>query len=925
MRLVPFSDAAPSAIVCRLLGTDIVVGRDAEIAAGERFLDAILDSTHALVLEGEPGIGKTTIWRETARRAGERGYRVVTARPAQAEASLSFAGLGDLLAGVPEAALDRIPVPQRHALEIALLRRAPTGPPREPRAVAVALFSTLVAIDEPLVVAVDDAQWLDRPTAAALAFAARRLEREQIGFLVSVRAQDGRRPSFDSAFAEQRRSVLRIGPLSLAALQAIIKERVGCSFPRPTLVRIEQVSGGNPFYALEIARELADHGDSGVVGSLPIPDDLRRLVLAHIRKLPSATRDALLTISALADPGTDDIDEASLGPALAGDVIRVEPSGRIRFSHPLFASAVYETATPSRRRDLHARLAGRVGDPEERARHLALAASGPDEVVARALDEAARQARARGAIDAAVELEQQALRLTPPARSDAAAHRGVSLGELLFAAGDTSGARAALQAVVERTCAGEVHSTALALLGMVRWFEGAWDEGIRLAEDALQGVDDPAVRAQIHFRISCVCDWDVARGAAHARAALELLDEAREPGLYSAALLSLAEWELKAGRGATEEAVAHALALQQQAEGWQRSHVPAYWARLTDDFATARARHEAWLERGRAEQDDPVVCHELMHLGVLAFLTGDPGRAATLLAEALALAERGGDVIFERSAQAWLAHVEAHLGLVEEARARAEHLLAHVGSYPLSEARPRQTLGFLALSLGDAREADLHFTRADELLGATGMREPADHRFHADHIEAVLALGELERAEALLGRLEERARTLPRPWTLAVASRCRGLLQAGRGEREDAVASLQGALTWHERLDMPFELARTLLCLGQVQRRRNRRRAAREALADALELFERLPAPLWAERTRAEIARIGVRRAPEELTVNEQRVAELAAAGLTNREIAAKLFLSRRTVEANLARAYRKLGIRSRAELGAQMAVRERA
>jgi len=202
------------------------------------------------------------------------------------------------------------------------------------------------------------------------------------------------------------------------------------------------------------------------------------------------------------------------------------------------------------------------------------------------------------------------------------------------------------------------------------------------------------------------------------------------------------------------------------------------------------------------------------------------------------------------------------------------------------------------------------------------MREPADHRFQADHIEAVLALGELERAEALLGRLEERARALSRPWTLAVASRCRGLLQAGQGQLEGAVESLHDALTWHGRLDMPFELARTLLCLGQVQRRRNRRREAREALARALELFERLPAPLWAERAREEIDRIGVRRAPEELTVNEQRVAELAAAGLTNREIAAKLFLSRRTVEANLARAYRKLGIRSRAELGAQMAVR---
>ncbi len=899
----------------------LVVGRDAELTAADRFLDAIRDSPQALVLEGEPGIGKTTLWRETARRAGERGYRVLAARPAQAEASLSFAGLGDLLSGLPEAALDRIPEPRRRALEIALLRRAPTGLPLEQRAVAVALLSLLGAMDEPLLVAVDDAQWLDQPTAAALAFAARRLERERVGFLVSVRAGDERPPTFDRALVDERRSLLHVGPLSLAGLQAVIKERLGRSFPRPTLVRIEKVSGGNPFYALEIARELLARGDVGTSGSLPVPDDLRRVVLAHIRKVPADTREALLTASALAEPSTEDVDETSLEPALHADLVRIEAGGRIRFRHPLYASAVYEATTPGRRRQLHARLAGRVEDAEERARHLALAASGPDEVVARALDEAARQARSRGAVDAAVQLTEQALRLTPPGRGEALGRRGLALGELRFAAGDTVGARQALKAVVERGRPGEVLSTALALLGMVRWFEGAWDEGIRLAEEALEGVADPAVRAQIHFRVSCVCDWDIERGAAHARAALDLLDETAEPGLYSAALLSLAEWELKAGRGADEEAVGRAIALQQAAEGWQRSHVPAYWARLTDDFETARLRHEAWLERGRAESDDPVVCHELMHLGVLAFLTGEPRRAATLLAEALELAERAGDVIFERSAQAWLAHVEAHLGLVAEARARAEQLLAHLGGYPLSEARPRETLGFLALSLGDERGADRHFARADELLRAAGMQEPADHRFQADHLEAVVALGDLERAQALLERLEERGRVFPRPWTLAMAARCRGLLLAARGDLAAAEAALAKALAAHERLAMPFETARTLLWHGCLQRRRNARKAARATLARALELFETVGTPLWAERARAELARVGIRRAPEELTEGEARVAEMAAAGLTNREIAERLFLSRRTVETNLARAYRKLGIRSRAELGATMAL----
>ncbi len=888
------------------------------------FLEGVATGARALVLEGEPGIGKTTVWEDVVARGRDLGCLVLSSRPAPSEARLSFAGLGDLLANVPDSTLDAIPDPQRHALEIALLRRAASGPPPGRRAIAIALHSMLksCAALRPVVIGVDDAQWLDPPTASALEFVVRRLGDERVGIVTSVRIEDGRPPTFDQAVNEETRVVARLGPLSLASLHQVIKERLGHSFPRPTLVRIERASRGNPFHALEIARELDAAGAIGSNADLPVPKDLRRLVLSHIRRLPRETRDALFTASALADPTTDHVDETTLGPAVEADVIRVERDGRILFSHPLFASVVYDAATPTRRRDLHARLAGRVGHAEERARHLALAASEPDEVVARALDDACGTARSRGAVDAAARLKREALRLTPPARAEAVGRRGAELGELLFAAGDTPGARVALRTVVDGTPAGVVRSTALAVLGMVRWFEGAWDEGIRLAEEALDGVDDREVRAEIHFRISCVCDWDILRGAEHARAALELLDEQTEPELYSAALLSLAECELKAGRGADDKAVARGIVLQETAEGWQRSHVPAYWARLIDDFETSRARHEEWLECGRQAQDDPVVCHELMHLGVLAFLTGDPREADHMLEEAVDLAQRAGDVIFETSASAWRAHVHAQLGRVDEARATVADLLSRLGNYPLTEVRPRETLGFLALSLGDDAEADRQYTRADELIEATGMREPADHRFHGDHIEAAVALGELERAEALLARLEARGRVLPRPWTLAVAARCRGLLLAARGDLEGAERSLEGALGHHERLEMPFELARTLLCLGRVQRRRKERSAARMTLERAIEIFEGLATPLWADRTCEEISRIGIRRAPQELTVNEERVAELAASGLTNKEIAAQLFMSRRTVEANLARAYRKLGIGTRAELGAIMAQR---
>ncbi len=905
---------------------NLVVGRDQELAAADRFLDAVPDGLCAFVLEGEPGIGKTTVWREALRQAEERGFRVFACRPAEAEARLSFASLGDLLAGVEDSTLDTIPVPQRNAVEIALLRREPSGAPPDERAIAVAVLSVLrvAAKVQPVVVAVDDVQWIDPPTASVLEFVVRRLEMEPVGFLASVRVEDERPRTFDLAIDDEHRRTVRVGPLSLGSLHQMIKERLGRSFPRPTLVRIERASRGNPFHALEIARELGAIGDPGPGGALPVPEDLRKLLKARIRRLPAETRSALLIASALSEPTTVDTGEAKLESAVEAEVVHIENDGRVVFTHPLFASAVYDAATPKRRRELHKVLAEAVHDPEQRARHLALAAEGPDETVADALDKACERARSRGAIEAAVTLEREAQRLTPPSLPEARYRRTVSLGELLFTAGDTPAARDVLEKLVAETESDPWRSEALAVLGMVRWYDGGWEEGIRLCEQALQGMDDRMRRGRLHAQLAWMGE-DIPWAAEHARAAVSLLDEQDEPGMYSEALLSRAEWELKEGLGADEDAVSRGILLQESASQWERTHVPATWPRLTDDFATARRRTEELLERARAEEDEVSVCQYLMLLAWLAWLTGDLLEADGLLEETLDLSRRAGHAIFETSVDTMRAQVDGQLGRVADVRAAVDRVLAELESSPSSlfEARCHEALGFLALSLREDADADREYTRADELIESMGMREPADYRFHGDHIEVIVALGQLERAAELLERLEARGRILPRPWTIAVAARCRGLLQAARGDLEAAELSLQEGLAHHARLEMPFELARTLLCLGRVQRRRNERKAARATFERALVIFEGLPAPLWADTTREEIARIGVRRAPEELTVNEEQVAELAASGLTNREIAAKLFMSRRTVEANLARAYRKLGIRSRAELGAKMGARE--
>jgi DNA-binding CsgD family transcriptional regulator len=265
--------------------------------------------------------------------------------------------------------------------------------------------------------------------------------------------------------------------------------------------------------------------------------------------------------------------------------------------------------------------------------------------------------------------------------------------------------------------------------------------------------------------------------------------------------------------------------------------------------------------------------------------------------------------------------VDVHLGNVERARATVAARLDVVEGGPPAVPHYLRVLGFLELSLGDSAGAERHLSRAVEVTDSLGIREPAVYRVHADLIEALIGTGELDRAEAVLEELEARGRASHIPWSLATAARCRGLLLAAHGELDAAERSLQNALVEHERLPMPFERGRTMLVLGLLQRRRNERRRAQESLEQARAIFEDLGAPLWAARAQRELRPVGGRPTSRlTLTPGEQRVAELAASGLTNRQVAAALFISPKTVEASLARAYRKLEIHSRAELGAHIA-----
>ena len=353
------------------------------------------------------------------------------------------------------------------------------------------------------------------------------------------------------------------------------------------------------------------------------------------------------------------------------------------------------------------------------------------------------------------------------------------------------------------------------------------------------------------------------------------------------------------------------------------STVAACLQLYTDRHEEARRALTAVWTRAAERGDESDLAFVLFWLSWLETQCGDFAAAARHAEEGLSLAVLTRHRTMHGFLLAQLALVHAHRGEVAQTRRRSAEAQAHGkrlgSSLPAIWIAAARTL--IALSAGDPAAA----TRASApLLAAVeerGVPDPVYVFPLPDAVEALVAQAELERASALLEAFEARARALDRPSALAAAGRCRGLLLAARGDVPAAAATLDAALEQHARVPMPFELARTLMVKGVVERRARRRARAKAALEEALQTFERLGAVLWAQRAREELTRLGLRRAPRgELTATERRVAELAAGGLTNREVAVALFISPKTVEANLARVYRKLGIASRAELGARMA-----
>jgi DNA-binding CsgD family transcriptional regulator len=910
----------------------VIVGRDEELGVLEALLGAgpAEPGPWAVALEGEAGIGKSTLWREVVDAARARGVRVLAARPAESEQTFAYAGLGDLLDGLLPDLLAELTPPQRRALEVALLVGDETGGPADQHALGVAVRSSLQLLSEDrLVVAIDDLQWLDAPTARVLAFAVRRLPETPLHLVWTRRVAGRAAPSpVEEALDADRLRRIEVGSLSVGAIHRIVTSRYDRPLPRPTLLRLYEISGGNPFYALELVRALGDEeATRDPTRPLPVPERLEELLATRLAAFTGPTRDALvlaaadarLTVRQLRALGLDPV---VLEPAVAERVVE-RSEDAIRFTHPLLASVLDHGLSPTERQRAHRRLASVAEEPLARARHLALSADGPDAGLASQLERAATAAAASGTPIVAAELGEHALRLTPSAGGVDLDRRAAAVARAHLASGEAARARTLAAELVARSASGLERARALLLVADAEAED--IQRSIALLEEALREASaDAALQATIHQQLSLAIRFTsglrVAEG--HARAAVELADMVADDALRASARASLALVRFNAGEADALELAESAEELASRLPEADRRDAPfvlahvLVWSHRLDRARDLLERlHAVWSDR-----DERLSANALWYLSLVELRAGSfrlaedyAWRCHALTVQYATEGDESPQDVFMRVLAA------AHLGDLEQARELAVSGLRRAARHASQLMGPPAALGMVELWRGDVEAAVALFSSAEEIADAGDHGEPSMSWWRAEQVEALLALGRIDDAAERLDAWKAAGRRLDRPWVVAQAVRCSGLVASARGDLDGAARLLEEAIAAHEAVRDPFGRGRALLALGTVLRRAKQKRDARGALEAAVAVFEETGAAGWAERAREELARIGGRTTSGGLTPSERRVADLVAQGRTNAEVASALFLSQRTVASHLTHVYAKLGVRSRTELARRL------
>jgi DNA-binding CsgD family transcriptional regulator len=907
-----------------------VTGRPAEFRAVAEFLQSAAERQSGLVIEGEAGIGKTTLWLAALEQARERGFRVLYARVGPTDCVLAYAAVADLLGDVGPGVFTALPDVQRLAVDRVLMRAGGDGPATNQHVVAAALASVVNHLAEvaPVLVAVDNMQWLDPSSQTVVALAASRFK-GRVGLLLTERSdhESGDTVSWLRLARPDGVKRIRIGPLSLGGLHALISTRLRRSFARPTMVQIAEISGGNPFFALELARAI----DAGAAATRPVmPATLAELMRLRIGDMDRDTRRVLLGTASVADATVGLLARVTDTSAERVRQLLDEPRSKgiitidgdaVRFAHPLLGRSVYTDASPAERRAMHRALARTVMLPELKARHMALAATSADPATLRAIDAGAAAARARGAPAAAAELLELAIGLggdEPARRIHAAAHH--------FQAGDTQRALAVIAPAVEQLESGAARAAALNLLAAVRIHNNSFVQAVELLTEALDNVgDNRELRVQTTLLL-CYAQLNAGQFDESLRNAREAVTQAGEidrPALTSQALATWVTVSCMCGYGVDEPSLQRALELEDPdgdipiafRASANNALTLAWTGRLDDASAQMSVVRRLCIDRG-AETD-------MMFVAVFSTLIeiwrGRFADAGLLAGEAMERAQQLGGDHMRVIAMTVRAAVAAYTGRERDAREAAHEALEFAqrcGSPRLAD-WASISLGFLEVSLGNYAQALTILEPLGSRLDVVPGTEIITAGYIPDAVEAMVALGRRADAEPLIKALETNGRRLDRPWMLAIGARCRSMSLAAEGDIKTASLMAEQAMIEHDRLQMPFERARTQLLLGQLQRRQRQKISATATLTEALQAFTDMGNPLWADRTRVELTRTKVAPTHDHaLTPSEQQVAELAASGMTNRDVAAALFISPKTVEANLARVYRKLGINSRAELG---------
>jgi DNA-binding CsgD family transcriptional regulator len=905
-------------------------GRDRELEWVHGFLERVATgpAPAALVLEGEPGIGKTTLWRAGLEAARAYGCRVLEARPVEAERELSFSALGDLL-GPALDRLDALSPPRRRALEVALLL-ASDGVAPDARAIGLATLDLmrLAAAEQPLLLAIDDMQWLDAPSQETLAYALRRLDAEHVALV------GARRPGADELILGRTELVV-VGPLSVGALHELLGERLGARLTRPTLVRVHETSGGNPFFALELARAL--EGREVRPGEpLPVPASLGELTASHFERLDAEAREVLLCVAALARPTVEVVTAAAGDPAtraleaaVAAGLLEMDRS-RLRFTHPLLASVHYGSASPNERARVHRRLAEVVTDAEERGRHLGAAATVPEAEIAAALDEAAAAGRARGAPAAAAELAEVSVRLTAETDSSSVLRRQCAAADHHLAAGSTRRARVLLEQALGGAPRGADRARIALQLAEVVGSQDVVAERTLLARALREAELDTALRAEIHHAFAYHFVTDIRESRRHARLALHLAERAGDPGLIAETLAHAFDRDFWAGAGIDHALIGRGLALEEQlprlALPFRPSCSYAFALKWSGDLEQAAPLWERLRARGRAEGDLEVMTilffstyHEL--------IAEDWEQAARFADEALALgvdAERDA----ETATYLWSrAVIAAYRGDVDRARykaSEAHRLAADVGLSDLlfgprarcaGPVARRTRFGARAPAARDRREAVDGGAGAWPLARFPGARRGGGRLRRAGRSGRIAGLRRGARAAAgsRLGARLLRARagaarsSAGRPGGGRGGVRVR--LRAARAPAAAAAHVRAGAHAARARLDPAAAAAEAAGARGARAGAHDLRAPRRARLRGA-----------GTVRARAHRRPRGGRAAAagDDLSETERQIADLVAQGRSNREVAAALSLSPKTVEWNLSKVYAKLGVRSRTELASR-------